>query len=125
MICADGSLEPPDDFMQVVPSTWPGSRAPHAWLSADTTVRGNSTLDWFGRGYVLLRAPDAADGQALVDALAARGASCGVETMPTALLSLYEKRFVLVRPDGHVCWRGDALPDDPHAVAARVTGASA
>ena len=125
VICADGTPEPPDDFMQVVPSTWPGSRAPHAWLTADTTVRGKSTLDWFGRGYVLLRAPDAADGQALVDALVARGAICGIETMPAKLLPLYEKRFVLVRPDGHVCWRGDALPDDPRAVAARVTGATA
>ena len=125
VICADGTPEPPDDFMQVAPSTWPGSRAPHAWLTADTTVRGKSTLDWFGRGYVLLRAPDAADGQALVDALVARGAICGIETMPAKLLPLYEKRFVLVRPDGHVCWRGDALPDDPRAVAARVTGATA
>ena len=124
VICADGTPEPPDDFMQVAPSTWPGSRAPHAWLTADTTVRGKSTLDWFGRGYVLLRAPDAGDGQAMVDALVARGAACGVETMPADLMPLYEKRFVLVRPDGHVCWRGDALPDDPQAVAARVTGAS-
>ena len=110
--------------MQVVPSTWPGSRAPHGWLTADTTVRGKSTLDWFGRDYVLLRAPDAADGQAMLAALVARGASCRIETMPGNLLPLYEKRLVLVRPDGHVCWRGDALPDDPEAVAARVTGAS-
>jgi len=124
VICADGTPEPPDDFMQVVPSTWPGSRAPHGWLTADTTVRGKSTLDWFGRDYVLLRAPAAADGQAMVDALVARGASCGIETVPGNLLALYEKRLVLVRPDGHVCWRGDALPDDPRAVAARVTGAS-
>lgn len=125
VICGDGTPEPPDDFMQVVPSTWPGSRAPHAWLTADTTVRGKSTLDWFGRGYVLLRAPDAADGQAMVDALVARGAACDVETMPAGMMPMYEKRFVLVRPDGHVCWRGDALPADPQAVAARVTGAFA
>ena len=90
VICADGTPEPPDDFMQVVPSTWPGSRAPHGWLTADTSVRGKSTLDWFGRGYVLLRAPDAPDGPALVDALVARGASCKVETLPAALLSMYE-----------------------------------
>ena len=35
----DGTPEPPDDPTQVVPSSWPGSRAPHAWLAP-----GRSTL---------------------------------------------------------------------------------
>jgi hypothetical protein len=30
--------------------------------------------------------------------------------------------LVLVRPDGHVAWRGDALPDEPRALLRRVTG---
>ena len=122
VICADGSPEPPDDFMQVVPSTWPGSRAPHAWLTADTTVRGKSTLDWFGRGFVLLHAPGSTDSGALLEALKAIGAPCRAQAIPMALLTLYEKPLVLVRPDGHVCWRGDGVPADPVAVAARVTG---
>jgi hypothetical protein len=37
--------------------------------------------------------------------------------------ALYECRFVLVRPDGHVAWRGDAMPEDPLAVIDRVRGA--
>ena len=37
--------------------------------------------------------------------------------------ALYEKKFVLVRPDGHVAWRGDALPGDADQVMARVSGA--
>ena len=41
---------PPDDPENFVPSARPGSRAPHA-LPAD----GRSTLDLFGRGFVLLR----------------------------------------------------------------------
>jgi len=36
--------------------------------------------------------------------------------------SAYEKKLVLVRPDGHVAWRGDSLPADADAVVARVTG---
>jgi hypothetical protein len=29
---------------------------------------------------------------------------------------------VLVRPDGHVAWRGDALPSDAERVVDQVTG---
>jgi hypothetical protein len=36
---------------------------------------------------------------------------------------MYERRLVLVRPDGHVAWRGDAPPADPLAVIDRVRGA--
>lgn len=123
VIAGDGTPEPPDDFMQVVPSTWPGSRAPHAWLTDDTSVRGKSTLDWFGRGFVLVCAPDAPDATPLVNALVARGATCRVETLPASLVAPYEKPLVLVRPDGHVCWRGDQPPPEPAALAACVTGA--
>jgi hypothetical protein len=39
------------------------------------------------------------------------------------IAALYERRLVLVRPDGHVAWRGDAPPADPLAVVDRVRGA--
>lgn len=38
--------------------------------------------------------------------------------------ALYERKLVLVRPDGHVAWRADAPPADPLALADRVRGAS-
>jgi hypothetical protein len=37
----------------------------------------------------------------------------------------YERKFVLVRPDGHVAWRGDALPSDPAGIVQRMRGATA
>jgi hypothetical protein len=40
-----------------------------------------------------------------------------------AIGQLYERRLVLVRPDGHVAWRSDDLPTDPLALADRVRGA--
>jgi hypothetical protein len=35
----------------------------------------------------------------------------------------YERRLVLVRPDGHVAWRGDSVPGSARAIIDRVRGA--
>jgi 2-polyprenyl-6-methoxyphenol hydroxylase-like FAD-dependent oxidoreductase len=97
------------DPMTYRPSTRPGCRAPHAWL-AD----GRSTLDLFGRGFVLL-AFDQPGGFE----------EAPFKTIPIddpAVRMLYEKRFILVRPDGHVAWRGDSIPNDPGAIIDTVTG---
>jgi uncharacterized protein YfaP (DUF2135 family) len=37
--------------------------------------------------------------------------------------ALYEKPLVLVRPDGHVAWRGNAVPADALALIDIVRGA--
>ncbi len=122
VVVSDGSPEPPDDPSQVVPSTWPGSRAPHAWTGTDTTVRGASTLDWFGLDFVLVVAPGG-DTEAFDRAFRQAGVPLRVETSTTDdLRDLLERPYVLVRPDGHVAWRGDAPPADAGAIVRRVTG---
>jgi hypothetical protein len=119
----DGTPEPPDDFTQVVPSTWPGSRAPHGWLGADRSMRGESTLDWFGRDWVLVRGRSAPDDTRLDAAFASRGMKLAKRTLPTEELeTLYERPLVLVRPDGHVAWRGTELPPDCEGLADVVRG---
>ena len=40
-----------------------------------------------------------------------------------AVLAAYQRRLVLVRPDGHVAWRGDAEPAVPAALIDTVRGA--
>ena len=45
-----------------------------------------------------------------------------VDITDPAIAALYERKFVLVRPDAHVCWRGDALPDDLARLIATVAG---
>jgi hypothetical protein len=37
---------------------------------------------------------------------------------------LYERRLVLVRPDGHVAWRDDKVPAEPLALIDCVRGAT-
>jgi 2-polyprenyl-6-methoxyphenol hydroxylase-like FAD-dependent oxidoreductase len=120
-ICiADGSLEPPDDHQVYSPSAWPGSRAPHAWLSD-----GRSTLDLFGRGFVLLRFAATAPFAGLADAAAASGVPfTDVPIDQPEIADLYERPLVLVRPDGHVAWRGDD-DGDALAIVDRVRGATA
>ena len=131
VVAADGSPEPPDDPAQVVPSTWPGSRAPHAWLTADQSLRGASTLDWFGRDWVLVGTSDttadtAAPERAAIDAACrAHGVELRHHRLPSpAHDRLYERRWVLVRPDGHVAWRGDAPPESARSLIEQVLGHS-
>ena len=104
VIVADGSAEPPDDPMQVALSAWPGMRAPHVFLGGDTTAHGESTLDWFGREWVVCHA--GADPAPLVEALRARRAPVATRAMPPGVAAVYAAALVLVRPDGHVAWRG-------------------
>ena len=102
------------------PSTRPGARAPHARL-AD----GRSTLDLFGRGFTLMKlSDDAPDASAFEAAFASRRVPFAAVTLDDPeIAALYERRLVLVRPDGHVGWRGDTLPSDPLAIVDRVRGA--
>lgn len=116
---ADGAPPPePEDSRLYVQSSHPGGRAPHAWL-ADA----RSTLDLFGEGFTLLRFSAQNEGFS-VEAKKRRMPFRTVTIDDAEIARLYERRLVLVRPDGHVAWRGDAPPADPGAVLDRVRGAS-
>jgi 2-polyprenyl-6-methoxyphenol hydroxylase-like FAD-dependent oxidoreductase len=120
-IClADGSPAPPDQPSTYVASARPGSRAPHAPLSG-----GRSTLDLFGRDFVLLRLGDTPDPGALAAAARAQRLPLTVVDIGAPdIAALYGRKLVLVRPDGHVAWRGDAVPRDPASIVSKVRGAA-
>jgi hypothetical protein len=104
-----------------VPSARPGARAPHIWL-AD----GRSILDLFGRGYALLRFAGAPDTTEIERAAAHRIVPLQVFDVDDAdAADMYQRRLVLVRPDGHVAWRADAAPADVLGLIDKVRGASA
>jgi hypothetical protein len=118
VIVPDGSKRPQETVMDYTPTTYPGARAPHAWIA-----EGKSTLDLFGRKFVLMRS-GGADPAALVSAAATRGVPVEVfDIADPEIAKLYEKKLVLVRPDGHVSWRGDQAPSDPLSVIDAVRGA--
>ena len=120
-ICVpDNSTATPDDYDSYVPSARPGGRAPHAWLSD-----GRSTLDLFGHGFVLLQFPAAQSNDIVALQVAAlkQGVPLSVVSIEdSAIAKLYEQPLVLVRPDGHVAWRGSHV-DNAELVINTVRGA--
>jgi 2-polyprenyl-6-methoxyphenol hydroxylase-like FAD-dependent oxidoreductase len=121
IVVPDGTPAPPIEHATYTPRARPGSRAPHLFLRD-----GRSTLDLFGRRYTLLvlGAPDGSVAEEL--SAAARSREMPIDLVPVdepAVRDAYEAAYVLVRPDGHVAWRGDAI-DDPLAIIDRVRGAN-
>jgi len=111
---------PEHNFMDYVPSTYPGVRLPHVWLRDGTAVQDRIG---YGHGYTLLRFAGSRDVDALGRAFAARGAPYGVLDLPDERArDIYGYDLILVRPDLHVVWRGNALPDDPARLAVLATG---
>lgn len=119
IVVPDGTPQPEDTVQTYVPTARPGSRAPHVWL-AD----GSSLIDHFGRDFVLLRLGTAApDGAALAAAAARHKVPFKMVAIDNAeAVALYERRLVLVRPDGQVAWRGDELPGDVDSLIDAVRG---
>jgi hypothetical protein len=118
VVVPDTSPPPSDDPAIYEPTTRPGSRAPHVWMGD-----GRSTLDLLGDGFALLRFGDVAEPGPIVEACARRGVPLGlVESRDSAAADLYGCRLVLVRPDGHVAWRGDAPPRDPLTMIDTIRG---
>jgi hypothetical protein len=123
IVASDGTPPPlePSDPRHYHQTARPGARAPHVWLQD-----GRSTHDLFGLGFTLLRLgehPPTAD--ALIGAARRHQVPLtGVRRKEPEIAALYERPLVLVRPDGHVAWRGDAVPEDPSNLTDLVRGAA-
>lgn len=123
IIAYDDEKQPGYTLYDFVPSTVPGCRTPHVWLRD-----GRSVYDALAPGYTLLRFDPAVDVDALISDAATRGvpfALLDVESDDKDLSTLYPQKLVLVRPDQHVAWRGNALPADPAALIELIRGAAA
>lgn len=100
-----------------LPTTWPGARPPSVYLDD-----GRAIFDLFGTGFTLLRFADI-DTEGLVKAAAARGVPLDVvDIRDEHARCLYQRDLVLIRPDQHVAWRGDVVPDNPFRVIDLVRG---
>jgi len=120
-IVPDGSKPPEvnDPVIEYVPSAHPGCRAPHVWLERKN--QRISTIDLFGRGFVLLAASGGSVWRSAADRQ--RGSKIDVHVLgedffdpEQSWMEAYGVReggAVLVRPDGYVGWRTATRPSDP------------
>ena len=119
IICSEPGEGPADDFMNYVPTTWPGARLPHLWLKDGTAVQ-----DRIGDGFTLLRLGGTeADISGLERSLKAYGAPLKVlDIDDEPAREIYGYDLLLLRADMHVVWRGNRLPESPKRVATIATG---
>jgi hypothetical protein len=106
-------------FRDYRPTTWPGARLPHVWLEDGTPIQ-----DRIGDGFTILRlGGTSADTAGLERAIKSRGAAVSALDIPDAAArELYQHDIILLRPDLHIVWRGNRVPDDVRDIAAIATG---
>ncbi len=99
------------------PSTWPGARLPHLFLADKRAIH-----DLLGLYFSLVSLVDF-DSSAIESAAARLEIPLTIVRLNQAgLRRIYERDFLLVRPDQHVAWRGDTLPDDAETLLRQVSG---
>jgi putative polyketide hydroxylase len=129
-VVPDGSKPPEvsDPVTEYVPSAHPGCRAPHVWL--ENKGRRFSTIDLFGRGFVLLAAPGGSRWRSAARQHGLPGIDVWVlgedivdaEDSWMATYGVREGGAVLVRPDGYVAWRVASTLGDPERALADAFG---
>lgn len=117
IVVPDDTPPPPDPWTSYTPVDRPGARLPHFWLDD-----GRSCYDLIGDGLTLL-AFDGAATAPFEAAAYARGVPLNLFRGTTPVhAGCAWRRLVIVRPDQHIGWHGDAVPADPGLVIDRLRG---
>lgn len=118
IVCPEDGPEPPWEWQQIVPTTWPGGRAPSVRLDDGTEL-----FDLLGDEFTLVDCSGRGAGEPLVAEFRRAGVPITHLIVDDAnVASTWERTLVLVRPDQHVAWRGNEVPGDVTAVLHQVTG---
>ena len=119
IVIPDETPATPDNPQIYVPTSRPGSRAPHLWLE-----NGQSTLDFVPRyGFEIWRFQNAPRLEQLESDAKELGVPISDRQINSeAAAGIFEKKYVIVRPDGHVAWRSNYPPDNPKETIAKISG---
>jgi 2-polyprenyl-6-methoxyphenol hydroxylase-like FAD-dependent oxidoreductase len=109
------------DTTVYTPHTKPGVRIPHVWL-AD----GRAMQDALGDGYILVDLTGRCDATGLAAEFGRLGAPFEVFSSDEAhVREVYGCSLLLLRPDLHIFWRGETLPEQLAAFAESAVGRGA
>lgn len=120
IIVSDGSEAPSHDPLRYEPSSRPGALLPHMWLADGTSI-----YDHLGQGYTLLQIGKEEAGDVETIRTSARNLRFPLTTLvveETEAVERYGARLILVRPDQHVAWKGNAIPANPRALLLTLSG---
>jgi 2-polyprenyl-6-methoxyphenol hydroxylase-like FAD-dependent oxidoreductase len=122
VIVSEGERGLQAEERRYLPTASPGARLPSTFL-AD----GSALFDHLSPvGFTLLVCGEADNTARFAAAAAERRVPLKVLPLAEARLrTLYGCRYLLVRPDQHVCWRGDTLPSEPGQILDCVRGVEA
>lgn len=120
IVAYDGATHPPYSMGSFTSTTVPGCRLPHFFM-AD----GSSLYDRLGNGFAVVRTDPGVDVAQLLRAFAGHSTPvCVVDVSKDIAGAAYEHALVVARPDRHVGWRGDEIPENSHALVDLLRGAS-
>jgi 2-polyprenyl-6-methoxyphenol hydroxylase-like FAD-dependent oxidoreductase len=115
IIAYDGATAPEYTMGSFTPSTVPGARLPHFWLSG-----GDSIYDKLGPYYTLVRSDRNMDVTPLLKSAVAH-------SVPLMLLDIdgepseLDRKLIIVRSDRHVAWRSNTLPKNSFGLLKTLT----
>jgi hypothetical protein len=110
VITPEPHVDVPRDPVAYEPTTLPGARLPNIYF-ADGTPLHDKLGPWFS-----LLAFDGASTDHIAATAARRGIPLEIVRIDEPeIAKIYQAKLVLVRPDQHVCWRGNAQSDSDQA----------
>jgi hypothetical protein len=119
LIVSDGTAPPPDEPAKYIPSATPGGRMPHYWIGETESIFDKLGF-WFTLAQVGPGAPDVSAFKQAANDLGLPLTIVQVEEV--GALELYGASLLLLRPDQHIAWRGDAVPEDVPGILSVVIG---